>query len=409
MHHVTGVTTLSPYRSPGYTGPAAQILAGEQVGDMITALHTVNQVAMGGACPTVGVAGGYIGGGGHGPLSSSYGMAADQVLEWRVILAGSAVTVTASPTQNQDLYWALSGGGAGTYGVVWSVTVRTFPDFPVGGATLSFGIGNHTRDDFWKAVDAWHAIIPACNDAGGYGVALYNATSFQIRPFIAPRISSNSTHNLFAPLLATLDTLGIPYNYTSLDFPSFVDAYQGAFPQPWRVGTLQWTSRLIPREMLSQRPNRTSTALRQIWAESGASIVEVAIAPSLGAAESANGGLEPNNSVLPAWRDTALHYIAGLPWNDSAPWASNVAKRSFITQRWTAALKELAPTTGAYMNEADANDPDWKQSWFGDNYDRLLQVKKRYDPDGLFYAPGTVGSDAWNASDDNGLLCRVWT
>jgi FAD/FMN-containing dehydrogenase len=55
------------------------------------------------------MAGGYIQGGGHSLLSSVYGLAADQALSFEVITTEGKFLV-ASPTQNRDLYWALSGG-----------------------------------------------------------------------------------------------------------------------------------------------------------------------------------------------------------------------------------------------------------------------------------------------------------
>lgn len=58
---------------------------------------------------TVGFVGGYIQGGGHSALSSLYGMAADQALEFEVITTDGRF-VRASPSENKDLFWALSGG-----------------------------------------------------------------------------------------------------------------------------------------------------------------------------------------------------------------------------------------------------------------------------------------------------------
>lgn len=58
---------------------------------------------------TVGWAGGYIQGGGHSPMGSKFGMGADQLLSMEVITT-TGKFVTASPTQNEDLFWAMSGG-----------------------------------------------------------------------------------------------------------------------------------------------------------------------------------------------------------------------------------------------------------------------------------------------------------
>lgn len=76
-----------------------------------------NLAIVGGECPTVGLAGGYTQGGGHSSPSSKYGLAADRTLEWEVI-DGRGNFLTATPTHNADLYWALSRSGGGTYGVV---------------------------------------------------------------------------------------------------------------------------------------------------------------------------------------------------------------------------------------------------------------------------------------------------
>lgn len=63
----------------------------------------------------MGIAGGYTQGGGHSALTSAYGMGADQALEWEVVTPNGDHLI-ASPTQNTDLYFALSGGGGSTYG-----------------------------------------------------------------------------------------------------------------------------------------------------------------------------------------------------------------------------------------------------------------------------------------------------
>jgi FAD/FMN-containing dehydrogenase len=76
---------------------------------------------------TVGCLGGWMQGGGHGPASHEYGLGADQVLEATVVLANGSI-VTASPCEHSDLYFAIRGGGGGTYGVVVSTTIKAHPN-----------------------------------------------------------------------------------------------------------------------------------------------------------------------------------------------------------------------------------------------------------------------------------------
>jgi hypothetical protein len=83
------------------------------------------------------------------------------------------------------------------------------------------------------------------------------------------------------------------------------------------------------------------------------------------------GGQEPNLG--------AAHIRAG-------------AVRSAMT-----ALRACAPGAGAYVKEFDYFQPDWQRAFWGGNYPRLARIKRRYDPQGLFFVHHGVGSEAWSA------------
>ncbi|KAH9203095.1 hypothetical protein DL95DRAFT_472707 [Leptodontidium sp. 2 PMI_412] len=69
-------------------------------------------------------------------------------------------------------------------------------------------------------------------------------------------------------------------------------------------------------------------------------------------------------------------------------------------------LKLLTPGGGAYMNEGIFDNPDWKRDYYGTNYEKLLDVKKKYDPSFILHGLASVGSDHWVAASD-GRLCKV--
>lgn len=80
--------------------------------------------------------------------------------------------------------------------------------------------------------------------------------------------------------------------------------------------------------------------------------------------------------------------------------------------------RDVTVGSGSYINEGDAQDWEWKEAFFGSNYDKLAIVKKKYDPEGLFWAIGGVGSDEWEIRDvdgkkregivtQDGRLCKV--
>jgi FAD/FMN-containing dehydrogenase len=61
-------------------------------------------------------------------------------------------------------------------------------------------------------------------------------------------------------------------------------------------------------------------------------------------------------------------------------------------------LLKVAPNAGSYVSESDFFEKNWQQSFWGTNYPRLAAIKKKYDPEGLFYVRHGVGSEGW--SDD---------
>ncbi|KAG9113669.1 hypothetical protein FRC07_007765 [Ceratobasidium sp. 392] len=123
----------------------------------------------------------------------------------------------------------------------------------------------------------------------------------------------------------------------------------------------------------------------------------VAYTPSLnfvggGAVSRAN----PESTALnPQWRNDALiSWNMGSTWNDSTPTETIETIKTTITN-YTQALGELAGLDhAAYFNEADPQEPLWKQAFFGKHYERLLKIKCDVDPKGLFSCNRCVGSDS---------------
>ncbi|KAH7304413.1 hypothetical protein B0I35DRAFT_363333, partial [Stachybotrys elegans] len=64
-----------------------------------------------------------------------------------------------------------------------------------------------------------------------------------------------------------------------------------------------------------------------------------------------------------------------------------------------------APGGGAYLNEANFEEQNWKAKFYGENFDRLRSIKDRYDSSGVFYSRTAVGSESWEEGAD-GRFCR---
>ena len=157
--HYLKSTQVLGWKDSYYDGKAIKMGAGVQGFEAMAAAKAEGLVTVGGECPTVGVSGGYTQGGGHSALSTSFGLGADQTLSFEVVTAKGNI-VTASRTHNSDLYWALSGGGGGTYGIVVSMTAKLYQDATVSGATLIFQSSSTTMDNFYAAIEKFHSLLP---------------------------------------------------------------------------------------------------------------------------------------------------------------------------------------------------------------------------------------------------------
>lgn len=87
--------------------------------------------------------------------------------------------------------------------------------------------------------------------------------------------------------------------------------------------------------------------------------------------------------------------------------SANQREWDLITNVYAPILDRLDPGgLSSYVNEGNPFDPNWKRVFYGTNYDRLLSIKDKYDPDGILYGRTSVGNDRWKTAGD-GRLCRV--
>jgi len=71
-----------------------------------------------------------------------------------------------------------------------------------------------------------------------------------------------------------------------------------------------------------------------------------------------------------------------------------------------AELRKMAPNAGSYVSETNFFEPSWQEAFWGPNYPRLLSIKKKFDPIGLFFVHHGVGSEEWSADGFTRLSAR---
>ncbi|KAF2179309.1 FAD-binding domain-containing protein [Zopfia rhizophila CBS 207.26] len=363
-HNLKDMVLIRNYTNRSYQGPAVKVGAGVQVLEAYEFVNRYGYMIVGGECQSVGLAGGYTSGGGQSPLSSFAGLAADQTLEFEVVTADGQF-LRAAPDENQDLYWALSGGGPG-YGVVWSVTYKVYNDVPVTGTKMSFSKGNISNETFWKAIDFWHSLAPNITDLGGYTYTIYSADEFSMSPLFAPNRTRSEVLGVIHPFHDFLDSIGIKYDSNTTTYNGFLDAWTNLLGQEGAGEGSHMGSRLLTRRALLETPDKTSKVLRTI-VDQGASLLEMAIGAKLLTADN------PDNAVNAAWRiSDILLFTNGIDANSTG---AGIDDR--VTREWGDLLRNLTPESGTYMNEADVYEVDYQKSFYGENYGRLLSIKKR--------------------------------
>ncbi|KAL8646552.1 MAG: hypothetical protein Q9226_006808, partial [Calogaya cf. arnoldii] len=290
------------YKDDNYTGKAYKIGAGVQGIELYEAGNKIGLMVVLGECPTVGVAGRYTQGVGHSALSSKYGLAADQVLAWDVI-TGAGEFRTATCTKNTDLFWALSGRGGGTFGIVWSLTAKAHIDNPVSGAKVSWTNKGISQKTFFKSVTAYHAWTPTVVDVGAMSLGFGSNTSFTVGPITAPGVSAEELAGLLQPLLDELRNQGVNHTTPIIrQFPTYLDQFNAMMPE-LAVAVAQYGGWLIPRSVVQDNPAGLAAPYANITNSGAGSFSSVA----LNVNKSVTGDV--HNAVDSAWRETLLDVI----------------------------------------------------------------------------------------------------
>ncbi|KAJ7493661.1 hypothetical protein FB451DRAFT_1215052 [Mycena latifolia] len=324
---------------------------------------------VGGYAETIGASGGWMMGGGHSVLSPSLGLGVDRVLEIKIVTPDGKLR-TANACQNTDLFWALRGGGGGTFGVVIESTHLVEQRIPIQVINMSFTpMATNLREYFKILVNNsahWGEL-----GWGGH-VNKQPAGIIYVNPRLSLEEATASMSQLAAFYLANNGT-------TAIDtLPSWLTFFQRFTLQVQAsVGnSIALGSRLIPKALFETPAGREALVAHLLnqTATHGMPYIPVGTPISF--------KCTPGTTLTPAWRDSLWHLTSALAW----PYNSSVADiRAALGSMhdFVEDLRALAPNSGAYMNEGDVYQTDHEFTYWGPNYPRLLAVKNKYDPLGL--------------------------
>ncbi|KAF2267965.1 FAD/FMN-containing isoamyl alcohol oxidase-like protein MreA [Lojkania enalia] len=432
-HKLKAFESLTSFKVGKYKGKAARVGAALQQYDQHNYMREYDITMLAPGSTTVGSFGGYMQGGGFSTIvTGKLGLMADQVLGLEIVTADGKF-VHADPYKNTDLFWAIRGGGPSNFGIVTSAVIKTYDVLPISVVDLTFqtnpitsntSTGVQVPDEvFWKGIQIYFSKLVQWTDAKGVGwnyiyTVAPTATTKRTFEFIGqvnlPGFTAAKAKEFVAPLYAELQAAGI--NLTQPD-PKYFASYPEQAFRPQGIGEVvgngRFTSRLLPRDNFlnpkGSKFQKIMAAIRSWVEEGGYTFHSVDFTPT----EKLAGWPGKDSAVNPHLRKSIAHFT-GFDFASYGPDASPAQQIESHKRldSYAQKFRDATPGSGAYMNEADVEEPNWKESFYGDNYHRLYQIKKARDPWGVFYAVTMVASDEWYVQGTQGLpsqqgrLCR---
>lgn len=336
------------------------------------ALRRVPFTIPSGRCPTVGV-GGLVLGGGWGFAATHAGMTCDSLLSTEVVLA-SGETITASETEASDLFWAARGGGGGNFGVHTAFTFKLRPVHDV----VTFNI-------FWpsgKGVE----MMTLLQD-----IQLSNPTTISMRSKLTPET------NVGFPGIETLgaQTLGIYWGKESDLREILQPAFALLEPRSAEINTMHyWSARdylvtddptgfyEIRANYISERFDGEALEAMTRWMSKwpGGSVRQI----NMGVFFAAGGAVKNRRFDETAYVHRDCNFLFEMETTCGPLDSPEVVDRQRGWLRDYVADMQRFLLPSAYVNFPNRDQPNWQQAYYGRNFERLQQVKKRYDPDNVF-------------------------
>ena len=317
---------------------------------------------------TTGVAGLTLGGG-FGWLSRKYGMTVDNLESTEVVTAAGDV-VRASGTEHPDLFWALRGGG-GNFGVVTRFEFRLHP---VGPGVLC-GLIVYPISEAKSVLQQYREFLARAPETLSVWAVLRQAPPL---PFLPERVHGKGIVAL-ALIYAGDPKQGEPLIEPLRKFGTPLGEHVGV--QPYVAWQQTFDPLLTPGARNYWKSHNLST-LKDGLFEAVIESIEKLPSPQCEIFFGAIGGATTRpapDSTAYAHRDAMFVMNVHGRWEDSAD-----DKRCIGWARDFFNASASFASSGVYVNFLTADEGDRVRSAYGQNYDRLAQVKRKYDPDNFF-------------------------
>ncbi|HEU5158515.1 MAG TPA: FAD-binding oxidoreductase [Streptosporangiaceae bacterium] len=334
---------------------------GARAGDVVAATHPHGLAPVTGLVKAVGMAGLTLAGG-YGLLIGAHGLALDNLLSARVVLADGRA-VTASAEDNPDLYWALRGGG-GNFGVVTSMRYRVHPVDSVLSGLVLFPLTQGRT-----VLRGYRELIAEAPDDLTVMAGFFGGPDGRPLLFLLPAWVGD--HARGEAIVNRLRRLGTPVT-GQIGRIAYQDILGQFDPSVVNGRHTEIRTRWLP-ELTEETASLLVTAMTRVTSPHSA----VFIHHFHGAASRVPAG----GTAFALRRDHVLVEIVAS-WD--TPSGGNAAHG-----RWARALSDgLAKTAlpGGYPNLLGVDEHERALRSYGGNLPRLLELKRNFDPDDVFTA-----------------------
>ncbi|MDI3418509.1 FAD-binding oxidoreductase [Streptomyces luteolus] len=337
---------------------------GVRAGDLVAGAHEHGFKPVVGTVKAVGVTGLTLGGG-YGLLGGLHGLAADNLLAARVVLA-DGTEVTADATENPDLYWALRGGG-GNFGVVTDLRYRVHP-----GATVLSGLLLFPLDQASSVLRGYRELIAEAPDELTVMAGFFTGPEGTPVLFLLPMWSGDPA--LGNDAVARLAKLGTPV-FGEVNPMAYQDVL-GMFDAVVVDGRHnEMRTRWLPELTDTTTELLIAAAARMTSPYSGLYLHHF---------HGAAARVPSADTAFALRKDHLLVEIAAS-WAPAGDTEADAAHGQWARQV-SAELAESA-LSGGYPNLLGSDERERALASFGaGGAERLLEVKRRYDPDNVFSA-----------------------
>ena len=390
------IVDVTPMAGVNVSGTVATVGAGTHLVDFYNGLSAHGRVVPGGSCPTVGIAGLTLGGG-VGVVSRAFGLTSDNVTSLQIVTADGLLR-TCSASSNPDLFWACRGGGGGNFGVVTSFTFATHPASEIVLFFLSWPWSQaarvisawqswapHAPDELWSNLHLAAApggSIPSIQVGGTYLGSVSAASALLEKLYAAAGSDPSSPFLEVSP--SWLHAMLVEAGCASLTVNECHLPTQNPAGQLSRASEYA-KSDFFTKPLSSQGIGTLLSGVESLQRVSGASGGAGGIA--LDALGGAVNRIAPGATAF-VHRDALFQAQYTTTWPVGSA-SAGVARQHAWQQSFWQSMRPYV-SGQAYQNYIDPALTNWRQAYYGANYNRLTQVKGTYDPDRVFTFPQAV-------------------